>query len=375
MRRYTTMPLRRRITAVGSPDMHSPGPAHRSPALARSLAIVYTVLVVYASLHPFTGWRDSGIAPLAFLSAEWPRYYTAFDLVVNVAAYVPLGFLWFPVASTRLGRGAAAVLVCVMLSLLSGLLETVQNYLPSRVPSHVDLACNSLGVLLGTLAAQRWGQVLLSESRLLRWRHQHIANEPVGDYGLVLIGIWLLIQLNPENLLFGSGNLRALLGLPAALPFDAAGFSRLEGMIALCGTLGIALLAGIVARQPRYWHVLALLGVAALVRSFAAALLITPDHFDHWLTSGNLQGVVVGLALAWLLLRLPDGARRILAALAVMATTGFVNMTPDNPYLLQAAQVWQQGHFLNFNGLTRVVSSLWPFMVMAFLMSGRKARP
>jgi len=30
------------------------------------LAFLYTVLIVYASLHPFTGWRMQGLSPLAF---------------------------------------------------------------------------------------------------------------------------------------------------------------------------------------------------------------------------------------------------------------------------------------------------------------------
>ncbi|HTJ96023.1 MAG TPA: VanZ family protein [Rhodocyclaceae bacterium] len=343
-------------------------PTGQSTALARSLAIAYTVLVVYASLHPFTGWTDSGVPLFAFLSADWPRYYTRFDLAVNVLAYVPLGFLWFPVVAARLGKNAATLILCILLSGLSGTLETIQNFLPSRVPSNVDLASNTLGVLLGTLFAQRWGSILLSESRLLRWRHRHLAHEPFGDYGLVLVGIWLLIQLSPENLLFGAGNLRQLLELPAALPFDAERFSRLEGLIAVMGTLSIALLLSIVLKRVRYWHLLLLIAAAAAIRSFASALLIAPDDFDHWITASNLRGVGLGLVIAWPALYLKSGARQTLAALIVMATTGLVNIAPDNPYLLQAAQVWQQGHFLNFNGLTRVVSTLWPFMVIVFLM-------
>ena len=340
----------------------------RSSALARVLALAYTVLVVYASLHPFSGWRDSGLPLFAFLNAGWPRYYTGFDLTVNVLAYVPLGFFWLPVAVANFGRAAATVIVCVALPLLSGTLETVQNFLPSRVPSNIDLACNSVGVLLGALAGQRWGGMLLSESRLLRWRHRHLAHEPVGDYGLMLICIWLLVQLSPENLLFGTGNLRVLLELPGALPFDAERFSRHETWIAAMGTLTIALMTSLVLRRPRYLHIVGLLACAILVRSFAAALLIAPASFAHWMTAGNLSGIGIGLILAWPMLLLNESLRRVLAGGLVMATTALVNIAPDNPYLLQASQVWQQGHFLNFNGLTRVASSFWPFLAMVFLM-------
>ena len=55
--------------------------------LARYLLAAYALLVIYASLHPFTGWRDNGVAPLAFLSAPLPRYITSFDVLANLLAY------------------------------------------------------------------------------------------------------------------------------------------------------------------------------------------------------------------------------------------------------------------------------------------------
>jgi hypothetical protein len=35
---------------------------------------------------------------------------------------------------------------------------------------------------------------------------------------------------------------------------------------------------------------------------------------------------------------------------------------------------WQQGHFLNFNGLTRLLATLWPFAAIGFLihLAGRR---
>jgi len=36
------------------------------------LALVYAVLIVFASLFPFDGWRAQGIDPLVFLTAKIP---------------------------------------------------------------------------------------------------------------------------------------------------------------------------------------------------------------------------------------------------------------------------------------------------------------
>ena len=52
----------------------------------------------------------------------------------------------------------------------------------------------------------------------------------------------------------------------------------------------------------------------------------------------------------------------------VMAATVLVNLAPPNPYLVATLKLWQQGHFLNFNGLTRLVSALWVFVALAYLI-------
>ena len=65
----------------------------RASAFVRIGLLFYGLLVVYASWYPLSGWRDNGLAPWAFLAEHMPRYWTAFDLAVNVAGYVPLGAL------------------------------------------------------------------------------------------------------------------------------------------------------------------------------------------------------------------------------------------------------------------------------------------
>ena len=58
------------------------------------LALIYGVLIVFASLFPFDGWRAQGIDPQVFLFARIPPpYWTWFDVNTNIAGYVPLGFL------------------------------------------------------------------------------------------------------------------------------------------------------------------------------------------------------------------------------------------------------------------------------------------
>jgi hypothetical protein len=51
-----------------------------------------------------------------------------------------------------------------------------------------------------------------------------------------------------------------------------------------------------------------------------------------------------------------------------MAATVFVNLAVPNPYLAATLKVWQQGTFLNFNGMTRLASALWPFAALGYLI-------
>lgn len=335
---------------------------------------MWTLLAIYGSLHPFVGWRDTGVSPLAFLSANWPRYYTGFDLTANTLAYVPIGFLWATVLSTRLPRLAAFAVAALLGALLSGSLEIAQNFLPSRVPSNLDLATNTLGAFLGAAAGMRWGAHLLDGGRLHAWREHRFLGGAKGDHGLLLVALWLLTQLNPETFLFGNGNLRGLVGLPAALSFEAGSFIEMEMATVAAQTLAIALIGSRLAANHPVLLPLAMLGAAMIVKSFALMLLMQSVHGFAWATPGTLGGLTIGVVLWAAMFRLTAGERQATAALALMLATVLANLMPANPYLENTLRVWQQGHFLNFNGLTRLASSLWPFLALPWLMLSRSEK-
>ena len=87
-----------------------------------------------------------------------------------------------------------------------------------------------------------------------------------------------------------------------------------------------------------------------------------------WLTPGAQYGLLFGLAVVLLAVQMPRTARLAVAAVLLMAATVLVNLAPPNPYLVATLKLWQQGHFLNFNGLTRLVSALWAFAALAYLI-------
>ena len=344
--------------------MDSRGPV----LLARYLALAWLGLVVYGSLHPFAGWRDTGVSPLAFLEGGWPRYWTAFDLAANVAVYLPLGFFLALALRGLPGRFSALILATLLSVMVSFALEAVQTWLPSRVPSNVDLACNALGGLLGAAWAQATGPRIFL--RIAAWQHRLIAPIPHAELGLTLLGLWLLIPLSPETLLFGAGDLRQILNLGGAVPFAAESFVLIEASVTTFNALAVGLIVRLLCVRvaTAYVAVPLFILLGLLVRTLAAAILVSPDEAFAWLTPGAQMGLLMagaGLAIA---IALPSTARLMLAALALMAGATLVNLAPPNPYSAAALAAWRQGHFLNFNGLTRWIATLWPFLTLPFLL-------
>ena len=121
--------------------------------------------------------------------------------------------------------------------------------------------------------------------------------------------------------------------------------------------------------------------IAGLVSSTVAIPLATGD--DRLLVrlgianaiSASFGGVTSGINIGPSLVNRGFGAKSFVsvlvnAAVLLMAATVLVNLSPPNPYFTNTLRVWHQGHFLNFNGLTRLVSALWPFAALAYLLGG-----
>ena len=131
------------------PAARASAPPRESSALL--LAVVFTGLVVYASLYPFTGWTWPAGQPLsALLVLRWPRYHLGFDDGSNFVGYMPLGALLYA-SALRLGRRplAAGVLAVALSAALSWAMEFTQHFLPGRYSSLMDWTLNSLGAAAG----------------------------------------------------------------------------------------------------------------------------------------------------------------------------------------------------------------------------------
>lgn len=348
------------------------------------LALATVCLIVYASLYPFADWRNQGISPLNFLFAPWPRYWTGFDVGINLAGYAPLGFL-LALAGMRSGHSRWAVAVAVAVLCASGLsllMETLQIYLPARVPSNVDFLLNSAGGGLGACSA--W--LLEKAGALDRWsrvRAHWFVRDASG--ALVLLALWPVALLFPASVPLGLGQVferleSALAEALADTPFlvwlpvrDIELQPLVPAVELLCVALGAVipcLLAYSVIRvkTKRAVFLFLILSVGVALTALSAALSYGPEHAWTWLDVSVQVGLGLGAVLALLLLPVPRRASVALLLLSLCAHLALLNQAPIGPYFAQTLQLWEQGQFIRFNGLAQWLGWLWPYAVLLYVL-------
>ncbi len=357
--------------------------APRTPPLATAALLVYFVLLVYGSLSPWSGWRSLGVGPFAFLAAPWPSHATVFDLTLNVLAYLPIGLLLALALHPRL-RGATAFVAAVALAGgVSVLLEGLQNYLPARIASNLDVLTNVAGAALGAAAGVLLAPTLIDDRRPQRaWRRWF---RPHSASIVLLAALWPLAQVHPGPMLFGNGELdRELVSSVLAwfgrqLPaFDASQFAAAEVLVTASGMLaaGAALTAGLTQRAPRFRLLLLLLGAALATKAIAYGHQFGPARALAWLTPGAVAGLAAGtLAVTAAATTSTARTASALATAALLVLAIAVNAVPPNPYHAHWLATWQPGRLRDVAAASDLLAQAWPYAMLAVLLwSTRRPR-
>ena len=347
------------------------------------LSLLCVAVIVYASLYPFDQWRDQEIAPWAFLSAPWPKYWTGFDVAANVLGYAPLGFFLALSALRMRWHGSAALWATSLAALLSFVMEGLQSYLPARVPSQADFLLNTAGAGMGAIAAS-----LLEQLGMLHRWSQFRARWFVRDahLALVLIAVWPVALLFPVAVPLGLGQVWERLEDFLTNAFDGTPFEAwipmrafeleplLPGAELLCVMLGwlIPCLLGLgVIRQvgQRVTYCAWVLAVSLCMTALSSALTYGPAHAWTWLNLPVAIGLVSGLTLGLGFSMLPARVNWSFLLLAVLVQQSLLNQSPESAYFAQALQTWEQGRFIRFHGLVQWLGWLWPYAVLGFTLA------
>jgi VanZ family protein len=381
-------------TQVGAPPgaaQVTSAPRHRSSAAP--LAWLYAALIVYASLSPFSGWKQPVAVPFFGMgNMPWPHWWTGFDVVSNLLGYMPFGALLFG-AQVRSGRSVGvSVLTTVLVGAgLSIAMESLQNWLPQRVPSSLDFVLNTGGTALGLLVAMavralggvdRW-QVLRD-----RWFIARSAG------GIALLLLWPVGLLFPTPVPFGLGQVLARLQELTALALDGTPWSSwvedwvnardsltplspgAEWVAIVLGFLAPSFVAFSVMRPGwrRVLQVPAVLVVALATTTLSTVLNFGPQHAMTWLTPTVLPALVVGSVLALALAAVPRRGAAGLGLVALTALVALVSQAPADPYYAESLQAWEQGRFIRFHGAAQWVGWLWPYAALVYLLLRVAAR-
>jgi VanZ family protein len=333
--------------------------------LPQYLAALYGLMMVYASLEPFSGW----MAPLPdtpfFLFAPWPPHIRRFDVAINVIAYAPFAFLIALIGAGRkpLARLGTAIGVGALLSFS---METTQAFLPTRESDLVDFVSNTIGAMIGAAAALAFDRVPGLRRRVADWRYRVFLGDRSGDVGLALLFIWLLSQVNPGIPLFA-----ATFDPSRELTPDLAG-TLLQAAQSAFNVIGIGLFLALLLRRRHDFGVaaVALIVLALLFKIIAAALLLKSTALESWFKPGVSLGVAAGALVLLLALWLPRPLRTTLCAVALLSSLVAPLLAPD---LWQARAPlalfdWPYGQLMNFNGLTHTVLVIWPIAASGYLL-------
>jgi len=333
--------------------------------LPQYLAGLYGLMIVYASLEPFSGWMAPIPGTPFFLFAPGPYRFTRFDVAANVLAYVPFGFLVALIGTAR-RPGARLATAIGVAALLSFAMESAQMFLPMREADVPDLVSNTLGAALGGFAALAFNRAPGLRRRIARWRYRVFLGGRSGDVGLALLCVWLLSQVNPGIPLFA-----ATFDPSLELTPDLAA-TLLQAAQSAFNVIGVGLFLALLLRQRHDFGVavLALIGVALLLKGAAAAVLLRSTAWESWFKPGVSLGVAAGALALLFAIWLPRPARTTMCAVALLSSLIAPLLAPD---MWQARAPlalfdWPYGQLLNFNGLTHAVLVIWPLAGSAYLL-------
>lgn len=328
-----------------------------------SLAVCL-LLIAYASLYPFAPLRLPNPELLAAFLPK-PRHVIAFDVAINIAAYLPLGLL----ATLHLAgdgpRSRAIPRAIAFAAAFSLAMETFQLFLPNRVASFHDVLANTAGAAAGAFAFADPVYSMVTRP-LGRWREEALIPGAWGDAGLVLLVLWLIAQLNPALPFFGAGNI-------APADDAAASFSVLESSGVALGVCGFGLFVSAILRgeQGSLRVTLVLLSIALWLKFLGASFLLQPHLTEDWVTSGRFVALAAGLAALAPLRRIPRAGRTYVAILAILAGDLLSKIFGAYSPLEELLRLfrWPYGQLANFTTLTRFVHELWPFAALTFLVA------
>ena len=154
-----------------------------------TVTLLMAAVIIYGSLYPF-GFRipPRGPGPVMTFLASIGQRPGRGDALANVLLYMPIGFFFVLGLHRGTRHGSTLFFATLIGGLMSLTMELAQYYVPGRDTSFNDFATNTLGTLLGGLAAIALGG---------RFRLPLVGEVSARPIPTLLVLSWLAYRLYP----------------------------------------------------------------------------------------------------------------------------------------------------------------------------------
>lgn len=341
------------------------------------LTLLFIILIVYGSLYPFDQWTRTH-APLFDFMLHWPSKITGADLVQNVLAYAPLG-LFLTLHRLRLGTPSRLYVLAGVSAAglaLSVLMESLQQFTPSRTASTADIAMNLLGTAAGALLALGFARTPHVTPRAVRWLHRwrdrRFAAGTLPNIGLAAIALWLLSQTSPLVPVFDLAYLERKLAFLLWQLQHVRGMRVAPVLVAAAQSMAVGMLLRTLMREPPtalpvQQHPA---GTATVFAAMLAAVCVARLFvYGRYLALEELAGAAIALCLLIPLWHMP--ARRAAALGAALLLTGFIvgeSVAGFGRQLQSFNWVPLAGQLRSLAGLENILELFWPFFTLAYFV-------
>jgi VanZ family protein len=318
----------------------------------RPILAIVVALILYGSLYPWEFHaRHYGHHPLWILLHAWPTgaldRYLVWDIVVNIALYLPLGIFGYLAVSARASRMVRILAPLALALALSASIEMLQLFDDSRQCSLSDVVSNVTGAAVGV------GVGALYRVKLQRFLAAQDAASLLRPSGaLLLLSCWLGYQIFPLFPVWGRTNVMHRLAALRA----ADGVLSVDTLVVFAEWLAVACLVESIRKKKTS-------GLLALLLMLVPLRLILASRTLGW---PDIAGAAAAYA-AWLCL-----PRRWLTGAAPVLLTGALILGELSPYHFQSARAfnwvpfrgffrtdWQDGFVMLFRKSFWYGSVLW----------------
>lgn len=335
--------------------------------LARLCVFGFFLLISYASLTPFEFAIDLPVNPWDWILAPLPKYITLFDVMANILGYMPFGFLMIFALFPKYEKWQALVITVITGMFLSGGLESLQTWLPTRISSNLDWWANVVGILIGGLFALPFKPNWFSGGSLDQYRFAWFG-ERFSFFILFLLLPWA--QIFPQNAWLAIGDLgidELRISQFWNLPISNASQELLMTTLATVA-IGSFFIFGMNPKGPKLRLLAGLFLATALLKSCASWLQVGLDHAFDWISLSALIGMFFGGGLLIWVATFERVTQWWLAFVGILLMLVLVNIMPISPYHAQEISLLPKGRLTHFNGLLKWVTWIWPVLALYNLL-------